>query len=319
LNLCLVGCGAIGRIHAEIFQELGAVLHTAVSRDPATTAAFANEFGFARWTTDLAEALRDPGIDAVIIASPNELHVEQTRAVLESGRPVLAEMPLAMSYGEGLELVELAERRGLTLMPAHSERFIPSLAALRERVAAGTLHIHHLSGRETAFRRVNVGWTGRSRSWTDNLLWHFGGHVVDFSLWLLGAREVEIQSQVSRPDPRTGVPMDLDIMMRTPADQLIAITLSFHSHFALHDYLIVGEEASFHFDGGRLTGSDSSIDDPAASGLDYYRLSWEAQNREFLDSLREGRAPSMSGADALPSLAILQEIENRIPVGGTIR
>ena len=237
---------------------------------------------------------------------------------LEADKHVLVEIPLAMSHREAVDLVELARQRARVLMVAHSERFIPSLVRVRERVASGQLHLYHLTGREACLRRENIGWTGRQRSWADSLLWHFGGHVVDFSLWMLSAADVEIQFQGVLPDPRTGVPMDLDIMLRTPADQLVSLSLSFNSHFQCHEYLLVGDETSYRFDRGRLEAADGSVDDPAADGRDYYQLSWEAQDREFLAALREERQPLMCGADALPAMAILQAIEDRMMAGRSV-
>jgi 2-hydroxy-4-carboxymuconate semialdehyde hemiacetal dehydrogenase len=201
-------------------------------------------------------------------------------------------------------------------MVCHSQRFIPSLAAERRRVAEGALRVHHLMGRHGVLRRDNVGWTGRRRSWTDDLLWHHGGHLVDFSLWFLGAERAEVLGQVARPDPRTGIPQDLDLLLKTPADQLVCLSLSYNTHLDLDEYLIVGEEDSLRFDHGRLTGPEGVRDDPSARGADHNRLSWEAQDREFLAALREGRPASPSGAEVLPALAILQQVEDRWMPGG---
>lgn len=311
VRVCIVGYGSIARVHAEILQAEGALLHTVVGRVPEETARFAAEFGFRHNTTDLNAALAQREVDAVVVASPSSLHYDQARQALEAGKHVLVEIPLAMSHAEGADLVEAARRQERLLMVAHSQRFIPSLAALRERVAAGSLRVYHLMGRFGTFRRENVGWTGRRRSWTDSLLWHHGCHLVDFALWLLDAREVEVAGQVAHPDPRTDIPMDLDLLLRTPAGQLIALSLSYHTHLPLTDYLIVGEEESLHFDRGRLVGPDGVRDDPGARGLDYMQPAWEAQGREFLAALQEGRAPSVSGADALPALAVLQKIQDR--------
>lgn len=318
VRVCMVGCGAIAAIHAAILRTEGSVLHTVVGRDPLATSRFADQFGFMRHTTDLDAALGQAEIDAVVVTTPNHLHFAHARMAIWANKHVLVEIPLAMSHREAVELVDLAHRRERVFMVAHSERFIPSLAQVRARVASGQLHLYHLTGRETCLRRDNIGWTGRRRSWTDNLLWHFGGHAVDFSLWMLGATEAEIQSQEVLPDPRTGVPMDIDILLKTAADQLVSLSLSFHSHFQCHEYLLIGEETSYRFDRGRLEAADGLVDDPAANGLDYYQLSWEAQDREFLTALREERQPLMSGADALPAMAILQAIEDRMMAGRSV-
>lgn len=316
-RLCFVGYGAIARYHAEIMGAAGAVLHALVGRAPEETAHFAAEFGFLKHTLDLDAALAQPEVDAVVIASPSAAHYQHTRRALLAGKDVLCELPLAMSYAEGSQLVELAKGQGRLLMVAHSLRFVQTLAALRQRLAEGSLHLYHVVARSNLLRRENVGWTGRRRSWTDNLLWHHGCHVVDLSLWLLGADRVEVAAQVARPHPRLGIPMDMDLSLRTPADQLVAISLSYNDHLNFGDFLFLGEEESLYYSRGRLVGPEGVRDDPSARGLNSQRLSWEAQDREFLAALRERRQPAVSGADVLPALAVLQEVQDRFMPPGT--
>jgi 2-hydroxy-4-carboxymuconate semialdehyde hemiacetal dehydrogenase len=311
-RLCLVGYGAIARHHAEIVRAEGAVLRSVVGRLPEETARFAAEFGFRHHTTDLADALADDQLDAVIIGSPSALHYSQARLALLAGKHVLAEVPLAMSYKEGEELVALAAEKHLCLMVAQSERYIPALAAIRRKVGEGQLRVLHLIGRFGLFRRENVGWTGRQRSWTDNILWHHGGHLVDFALWLFGAKEARLLTQTARPDPRTGIPMDLDILLQISADQVASLSLTYHSRMHFLDYLIVGEEDTIHFANGRTFGGDGLRDDAETGGSGHLRLSWEAQDREFLAALRERRPPGTSGSDVLPALRILQSIQDQL-------
>ena len=121
---------------------------------------------------------------------PNHLHYEHTRRALLARKDVLCEIPLAMSYSDGAALVALAQTQGRRLMVAHSMRFQPALVWLHAQIAAGGLHLRHVLARMLMFRLVNVGWTGRKRSWTDNILWHQGGHLVDSCLWMLGTDRI---------------------------------------------------------------------------------------------------------------------------------
>ena len=307
-SFCFVGAGAIAGVHAEILAAEGAVLDSVVGRLPEPTAEFAEKFGFCHHTTDLDAALARDGVDAVLIASPSELHYDQTLRALAAGKHVLAEIPLAMSHAAGARLVEEANHRGLRLMVCHSQRFIPALAAARRRVAEGALRVHHLIARFGIHRRENVGWTGRRRSWADNLLWHHGCHLVDFSLWFVGAEEVSVLGQVAPPDADTGIPQDLDILLRTPSNQLISLSLSYNTHLAMDEYVIVGAEESLRFQRGCQVEPEGA---GSAEGADQYQLAWEAQDREFLAAIAEGRAPDCSGAEALPALAVLQEVQDR--------
>ncbi len=248
-QLCFVGYGSIARYHARILKEAGADLHTVVGRVPENTASFAAEFGFSHHTTELSAALAQEDITAVLIASPSQLHYDQARQALLAGKHVLVEVPLAIGYPQACDLVELAEQQELCLMVAQSHRFFPPLASLKERVSNGQLHIYHLIGRSIFMRRKNTSWTGRQRSWTDSLIWHHGCHLVDLSLWLLESERVEVTAHLARPDTRTGIPMDLDILLRTPADQLVSLSLSFNSHINhFEEYLIIGEEETHRFD-----------------------------------------------------------------------
>ena len=312
-SFCFVGAGAIAGVHAEILAAEGCVLESVVGRLPEPTAEFAQQHGFRHHTTDLDAALAREGVDAVVIASPSEMHYDQTARALAAGKHVLAEIPLAMSHAEGVRLVDAARDAGLRLMVCHTQRFLPGLATVRRRVAEGALQVHHLIARFGMHRRENVGWTGRRRSWADNLLWHHGCHLVDFGLWFLGAETAEVSGQVASPDAHTGIPQDLDILLRTPSNQLISLSLSYNTHLAMDEYVIVGAEESLRFQRGLQIEPEPPATGPTAA--DQYQLGWEAQDREFLAALREDRDPDCSGAEALPALAVLQEVQDRF-VGG---
>ena len=309
LGFCFVGAGAIAGVHAAILAAEGAVLDSVVGRLPEPTAEFAQQFGFGYHTTDLDAALARDGVDAVVIASPSEMHYDQTARALAAGKHVLAEIPLAMRHADGARLVDTARAADLRLMVCHSQRFLPTLAAARRRVVAGDLHVHHLMARIGLLRRENVGWTGRRRSWADNLLWHHGGHLVDFSLWFVDANTVTVSAQVAPPDAHTGIPQDLDILLKTSSNQLISISLSYNSHVEMDEYVIVGAEESMRFHQGRLVAPQGP--GAGSAGSDQNQLAWEAQDREFLAAIAERRAPDSSGAEALPALAVLQEVQDR--------
>src|SRR5688572_10002749 len=149
-----------------------------MGRLPAPTRAFADEFGVELATTDLDELLADQRVEAIIVCSPTGLHAEQTERALRAGKHVLCEIPLATSLAETDHLIQVAKKSRRRLMVCHTERFYPTLGEVRRRVAAGELHPHSIVSRFGFFRRENVNWVGRRRSWTDNLLWHHGCHAV---------------------------------------------------------------------------------------------------------------------------------------------
>lgn len=310
MNLAMVGYGSISRSHMEALAHEPVVWHTVVGRLAGPAQEFAAEFGFRRATVDLDEALRDPEIDAVVIASPTDLHAEQTAQTLRAGKHALVEIPLATSLAEADALDALARERGLRLMVCHTQRYYPALVEVRRLVAEGSLHVHHVSTRYAFFRRENVNWAGRRRSWTDNLLWHHGCHAVDTSMWLIGAQDATVASQTALPSRHLNIPMDLDILMRTPADELIAVSMSYNTKPSYNEYLIIGEETTLLVSNGRLTSPDGVLLE-APTGPDAGIGPIRAQDQEFLAAIRENREPTIGAIAVRPAMAVLQATQDQ--------
>ena len=215
-----------------------------MGRLPAPTRAFAEEFGATLATTDLDELLADPRIEAVIVCSPTDLHAEQTERALRAGKHVLCEIPLATSLAETDHLIDLAERSGRRLMVCHTQRYAAPLIEAQRLIASGEVHPRAMVSRYLLDKRENVSWTGRRRSWTDNLLWHHGCHAVDAALWLLGAEAIDVTARATPPDPRLGIPMDLSIVMRTTLEQVVTVAMSYRALPPLQDYVVIADETT---------------------------------------------------------------------------
>lgn len=297
MNLCMVGYGTIAKAHTKAFRDEGVTLDTVVGRVPERAAAFAAEQGYARHTTDLAEALARPEIDLVAICSPSEVHAAQTEQALMADKHVLVEIPLAMSYTEGRTLAGLARERGRTLMVCHTHRYRSHMQEAKRRILAGELTLHHIISRYVFLRRENRDLTGKARSWTDNLLWHHGCHATDLCLWLLGVTDVtglDVTAQIALPDQKMQSFLDLSILVRTPMDQLVSVNMSYNSHLSLYDYLLIGREESLVLPG---QGPDP------VNGV-------AAQDRDFLTAVREGSAPAIGAESVLPALWVLQQAQD---------
>ena len=309
MRLCFIGYGAIAQHHADAFRQLGADLSWVVGRDPAETATFAQTYGFSHQTLNIEEALTDQTVDAVLVASPSPLHEEQTRQALSAGKHVLCEIPVALSLEGGRSVAELARSRGRALMVAHTQRFYPPLVELRRRILAGDVAPRHVVVRYGFRRHENVGWTGRRRTWTDNLLWHHGGHAIDTTLWLLSAAEVAARGELGPAHPKTGIPMDVGIVLRTTREELATVALSYNTHRPVQDYLVIGERQTLMYTDNRLVGptggvlSEEGADDPVKDGV-------LIQDREFMAAISAGRSPSPSADDVLPCLAVQQSVQD---------
>jgi 2-hydroxy-4-carboxymuconate semialdehyde hemiacetal dehydrogenase len=318
-----VGYGQIARSHTRILAGEGHHLDWLIGRVPERTAAFAAEHGYARHATDLAAALDDPKVEAVVLCTPSEQHAEQTERALLAGKHVLVEIPLAMTFAEGQRLADLARRTGLTVMVAHTHRYQGAMRYAKERIDTGQLTLYNVITRYMFLRRENVGASGYVRSWTDNLLWHHGQHATDTTLWLLGVDRpgrVEATAMLALPDASLGIPLDLSLLMRTERDALGTVAMSYNAHVSLYDYVLIGREDTLVIERGTVRNDKGLLYDPEADTPEG-RNSGLLQDREFVAAVREGRPAAISADDVLPALEVLQRAQDAyvswMPPGAT--
>jgi 2-hydroxy-4-carboxymuconate semialdehyde hemiacetal dehydrogenase len=312
LRLAIVGYGQIARSHTRIMKQEGHNLRWLIGRVPEKTAAFADEHGFGRHSTDLQDALSDPQVDAVILCTPSEQHEAQTERALRAGKHVLVEIPLAMTFAGGQRLAQMARETGLTVMVAHTHRYQGALQRAHQMIESGQLTLHSVVARYMFLRRENVGASGYVRSWTDNLLWHHGQHATDMCLWLLGVErpgEVEVTWLLALPDRQLGIPLDLSIVFRTKRDQLGTVAMSYNSHLSLNDYVLIGQEDTLYVDNGVLRNREGVLYDPKQDQSEA-RHGGLLQNREFVAAIRERRRPAISADAVLPALDVLQRVQD---------
>ncbi len=307
MNVCMVGYGMMGVWHSEALRRADAVLHTAVGRRPEATEAFAARYGYRRWTTSLPEALADPEVDVVVLATPSEQHEEQAIACLEAGKHTLIEIPIAMSLAGAERVVAAGEKSGKVYGLSHPMRFRAEREALRTRLAAGEEAIRHVAGRFFIPRLRNVGATGYVRSWTDNILWHHFCHFIDLGLFLFdGAPLRRVVSHLGPRHERTGIPMECVILVETEGDATLLVHGSYHATFRFYDKLIVTDRETYFFD--ILAGTLRT-----ASGAVAIETEQENAARiifDFLDAVRMGRPPRASGPSVLPAMRVLQAVQD---------
>ena len=140
INLAMVGLGWWGRKMVDVVHGRSEVVRIARAVEPDADAArpFAAERGIPL-STGLDEALRDPDVQAVVLATPHALHDEQIRAAVASGKHVFCEKPLALTRDGAVRLVDLCAEAGLVLGMGHERRFEPPVAELLADVDAGRL------------------------------------------------------------------------------------------------------------------------------------------------------------------------------------
>jgi len=133
MKIAFAGTGYINKVHAQAATKLGLDLAAVVNHKPTSMAEFAEQFSIPRQYGSVEALLKDGGLDALVVGTPNYLHAVQTIAALQAGVHVLVEKPMAMNAREAEKMVEASERSGALLMVAHCWRFDPDVLWLKEQ------------------------------------------------------------------------------------------------------------------------------------------------------------------------------------------
>ncbi len=307
MNICMVGYGMMGAWHTEALLKTDAVLHTLVGRRPDAAKEFSDKYGYRKWTTSLDEALADPQIDIVILATPSEQHEQQAIRSLGAGKHTLLEIPMALSLKGAERVVAAAGKSGKIFGMSHPMRFRREREALRARVKSGEENIRHIAGRFFIKRLVNVGATGYQRSWIDNILWHHFCHFVDLGLYLFDGTPIRsIQNYMGQPHPKTGIPMECVVIVETEKDQSLLVHGSYHAAYRFYDKLIVTDRDTYFFDilAGTLKTAEGIVQIEAEQANCVHIIT------DFLDAVRNNRPPVASGPSILPAMSVLQAVQD---------
>jgi 2-hydroxy-4-carboxymuconate semialdehyde hemiacetal dehydrogenase len=311
-RVVLVGEGAIARKHIAALQRIDDVEVVAVvGGDAAATTAFAAEHGIERHGVDLAAALDGHQVDAAILTSPTPLHKAQAVEVMEAGKHVLIEIPMADNLADAEAVVAAQERTGVTAMVCHTRRFNPSHQWVHQRITTGELRLQHLVAETFFFRRRNTNALGKPRSWTDHLLWHHACHTVDLFLHQTGETPDRVWALEGPRHPELGIAMDMTIGMRAPSGALCTLALSFNNDGPLGtSFRYIGDTGTYvaRYD-DLVDGYDKPID---VSQVAISTDGIELQDRELVAAVREGREPSTSVRACLPAMQTLHRIEQTL-------
>jgi 2-hydroxy-4-carboxymuconate semialdehyde hemiacetal dehydrogenase len=311
-RVVLAGEGAIARKHIAALQRIDDVEVVAVvGGDADATTAFAAEHGIERHGLDLAAALDDPQVDAAILTSPTPLHKTQAVEVMEAGKHVLIEIPMADNLADAEAVVAAQRRTGVTAMVCHTRQFNPSHQWVHQRIAAGELALQHLVAETFFFRRENRNALGQPRSWTDHLLWHHACHTVDLFLHQTGELPSRVWAQQGPPHPELGIAMDMTVGLQAPSGALCTLALSFNNDGPLGTtFRYIGTTGTYlaRYD-DLVDGHDKPVD---LSGVAASADGIENQDREFVAAVREGREPRSSVAQCLPTMQVLDRLEQTL-------
>ena len=309
IKVALAGAGAFGIKHLDGIKNIdGVEVVSLISRDLEKTKEVADKYGIKHVTTDLADSLALPEVDAVILCTPTQMHAAQSLACLKAGKHVQVEIPLADSWKDAEEVARVAKEKGLVAMCGHTRRFNPSHQWVHNKIKAGEFNIQQMDVQTYFFRRTNMNALGQARSWTDHLLWHHAAHTVDLFAYQAGSPIVKANAVQGPIHPTLGIAMDMSIQLQAANGAICTLSLSFNNDGPLGTYFrYIGDTGTYlaRYD-DLYTGKEEQID---VSKVAVSMNGIELQDREFFAAIKEGREPNSSVARVLPCYKVLHDLE----------
>ena len=303
LRVGVVGVGHIGKNHARLYGDLPSAKFTAVYDIDQPRAKKITEKSHALAAHSIDEFAEN--IDAASIATPTSTHFEIAKQLLDRGKHLLIEKPIAENTAHATELAELAAQRGLILQVGHVERFNPVLSALEERLTHPRfIEAHRLSPYPERSTDIGV--------------------VLDLMIHDLEIILHLVRSPVQNIDA-VGVPVlsrgeDIaNARIRFENGCIANITSSRISPERMRKIRVFQEDAYLSLDyqeqtgeiyrrvGGRITRDKVAIEREEPL---------KRQLASFIECASTGRAPRVSGFQAAAALELAVEITKRIAPSG---
>ena len=316
IKVALAGAGAFGIKHLDGIQNIAGVeVVSLISRELEKTRAVADKYGIGHVSTDLADSLALPEVDAVILCTPTQLHASQTLACLKAGKHVQVEIPLCDVLAEGEEVARVARASGLVAMCGHTRRFNPSHQWVHNKITAGEFNIQQMDVQTYFFRRSNMNALGQARSWTDHLLWHHAAHTVDLFAYQCGSPVVQANAVQGPIHPGLGIAMDMSIQLKAANGAICTLSLSFNNDGPLGTFFrYIGDTGTYlaRYD-DLFTGKDEGID---VSQVAVSMNGIELQDREFFAAIQQGRQPNSSIAQVMGCYRVLHQLGQQLNAAG---
>lgn len=319
IRIAQVGCGYWGRNLTRAFAEIGA-LGAVVDGNADTAAEMSARHGVP--AMDLEGVLADSRIQGVSFATPAETHATLAARALAAGKHVYVEKPMALTAADCRKMIGAAEAAGRVLMVGHLLQYHPVFAALRDLVAAGGIGaLRYVYSNRLSLGKFRV---------EEDVLWSFAPHDVSMILALAGRPVIGVTAQ--------GASFVTDGVADVATCQLIFegglrghVFASWSHPFKEQRLVAVGESGMAVFEDSQPAWErklaiyrhaiyrSGPMPVPAAAPAEYVAVPQgeplKTECQEFVDAIREGRAPRTDGAEGLAVIDVLERASASMTVG----
>lgn len=318
LRAGLIGAGSMGRNHARVYAEMDDAELVAVADPDQESLNKIAQRHRARTYTDYHAMLDREQLDLISVVVPTEHHFSVARDVLLAGIPTLIEKPIATSVEEGVELIALAQERGVLLTVGHIERFNPAIIALKGQIELGALgkvyqiHVRRIGPFPARIRDVGV-------------IIDLATHDLDIMHYLTVSNVARLHAEVVRRLHATHEDL-LSAVLRYENNIIGVLDINWLTPTKVRELSVIGERGMFV---ANYLTQDLALyeNDAAPQGGDWpelavmgvaegrmirFKINKKEPLRQELDAfataVRTGSAPPVRGEDALLALAVAQKL-----------
>lgn len=315
IKLALIGCGALGRTHAECIStipEAAFVAYVDIVEDAAKAAL--DKFGGQYATTDVDRALADTDIDAVYICTQHDSHAQLAISAAKAGKHILIEKPLALNIEDCQHVASIVEASGVYLMPAFKLRYYPLIRMAHEFIPEP---------------QVVVGQIMDSR-WPDDM-WAQDPVKGGANVHSQGCHATDIMRYFANSEPKRiwAAGGAITHPGHQCIDQCVASIEFANGHIGswIQGDAAVGQFTSkFFFQIFGNHGRSAQIFDRMKKATFYdgdktwteerdEEEGFQLENREFIDALMQGREPDLTAHDGIQATRIVLAADKAIRTG----
>lgn len=320
-KLAVIGCGRWGLNHVRTAHRLfGGDFVSAVDLDPAREEVVKEISGGINFSNDIAGVIADPGINAVIIATPAETHFDIAKAALESGKHALVEKPIALLSHQAKELEALAAKHQRILMVGHLLLFHPAIRKIKEMIDNGVLgNVQYIYS-----NRLNLGTVRKE----ENILWSFAPHDISVLQYLIGRDPIKVDATGGK-FLQPGIHDVTLTMLEYPNNVQAHIHVSWLHPFKEHRLVVIGDKSMIVFEDSKASdklvlypkGIDWVNGEPIKRDDGFEVVDYEMEpplNAELLHFQKcviSGQQPLTDGRNGVVVLEILEKAQRKLENG----
>lgn len=323
LGVALVGPGRIATAHLEAIaaaRDVATLVSVAgLPHERGRTDELAGNYGARRADHDPEAVLHADDIDAVVLTVPNHVHASLAVRLLEAGKHVLVEKPLATTVADTDLMIEAAERNDRVLMAAQCRRFFRGAQVAKQRITeiGGPISLVHLLG--VYAEGLATDWWKSASDVGGLALGLNGPHIVDTMLWLVGTAPTRVYARTRRLRDHWEGEDEAVLVVDFADGSLGTGYLSLNARQPFNDCRINGPDGTVLLrDDRNLWICGNAVVEEQVTPYIQGDSSFEQQFREFADAVANKRVPQASAREVRPVAAVLEAARRSHQIGAPV-